>query len=346
MKKIFYLLGLSLAIYSCSNRDIEFGDYDYHGVFFPYQTPLRTLMLGDEVIGDNTIDREHAFSIGASIGGMYENTKDREITIELAPELAQNITDGDGNPLEILPSNYYIATLDKLVIPAGSFIGKTRIDLTDAFFEDSLTIRLHYVIPVRMTGTEYATDTILSGTPKSTVDSPDPRIADDWSIVPKDYVLFGIKYINPTHGVYLLRGKRINIADSQDTYVYSKRFLDDNDMTKLTTKSLTENYMLTVGGSNKESGDAKYSMLLTFDKANKSVTVSQKDETTVEVSGTGTFYSKDDSNAEAYNSEKHRTIYLNYTYKDGENTYQVNDSLVFVDTDIKFEDFSVNVVTQ
>jgi len=343
MKKIFYLLGLSLAIYSCSNRDIEFRDYNYQGVFFPYQTPLRTLMLGDEVIGDNTIDREHAFSIGASIGGMYENTKDREVSIELAPELAQNITDGDGNPLEILPSNYYNATFDKLIIPAGSFIGKTRVDLTDAFFEDPLTTGLHYVIPVRMTGTEFATDTILSGKPNSAVESPDPRVAGDWSIVPKDYVLFGIKYINPTHGVYLIRGKRTNVADPQDTYVYTKRFLDDNDMTKLTTKSLTENYMTTIGGA---SGDAKYSMVLTFDEGSGNVTVSQKDENTVEVTGTGTFYSKDDNNAEAYNGEKHRTIYLDYTYKDGETTYQVNDSLVFVDTDIKFEEFQVNVVNQ
>jgi len=87
-------------------------------------------------------------------------------------------------------------------------------------------------------------------------------------------------------------------------------------------------------------------MVLTFDEGSGNVTVSQKDENTVEVTGTGTFYPKDDNNAEAYNGEKHRTIYLDYTYKDGETTYQVNDSLVFVDTDIKFEDFQVNVVNQ
>lgn len=33
-----------------------------------------------------------------------------------------------------------------------------------------------------------------------------------------------------------------------------------------------------------------------------------------------------------------------YTYADGVNTYKVNDSLVFVDTDMKFEDFAVKVL--
>lgn len=339
MKKIFYLIGLLALIAGCSNQDVDFDDYAFQGVYFPYQTPLRTIILGDEVLGDNTIDREHAFSIGATIGGMYANTKDRVISVRLAPELAENITDASGNTIEILPSSYYSATFENLIIPAGSTSGKLRVDLTDAFFQDTLTTALHYVIPVEMTAVEH--DTILSGVPNPTIDSHDPRVSDHWTIVPKNYVLFGIKYINPTHGVYLIRGKRTNTSDAADTYVYSKRFLDDNDMTKLTTKSLTENYMKTVGGV---SGDAKYDILLAFNEANKSVVVSQTDESTVAVTGSGTFFSKDDDNAEAYNGYKHRTIYLDYTYVDGDNTYQVNDSLVFVDTDVTFEEFQVNVI--
>jgi hypothetical protein len=163
-------------------------------------------------------------------------------------------------------------------------------------------------------------------------------------VPPKDYVLFGIKYINATHGVYLLRGKRVNTEDPQDVVAYSARFLDDNDMTKLRTKSLTENFMPTVGGISKEEADAKYNMLLTFNEADQSVTVSQKDPSTVEVSGTGKFYSRNDPEAESYNGKSHRTIYLDYTYEDGGNTYQAKDSLVFVDTDIKFEESQVTVV--
>jgi hypothetical protein len=342
MKKILYLLSILMLLFSCTNQKIEFDDFEYQSVYFPYQTPVRSLMLGDEEIGDNSIDLEHAFSIGATIGGMYENKKDREITVEFATELVSDITDDANNVLQLLPAGYYNATFDKITIPAGSFIGKLRVDLTDAFFADPLTTGLHYVIPLRIT--DAAGDSVLSGKPVSSVVSPDPRIAEHWLIPPKNYVLFGIKYINPTHGVYLLRGKRTNTTViPQVTTSYSARFLDDNDMTKLTTKSLTENYMPTVGGTNKEASNAKYSMLLTFNKENKSVVVSQKNATSVVASGTGKYYSKDDAGAESYNGKKHRTIYLDYTYIDGANTFHVNDSLVFIDTDMKFETFAVKV---
>ena len=341
MKKILYLLSIVALIFGCTNQDVEFPDFAYQTVFFPYQTPVRSLSLGDEEIGDNSIDLEHAFSIGASIGGSYANTKDRVLTVKLAPELASNITDASGNALLLLPNGYYTATFDKITIPAGSFFGKMRVNLTDAFFADPLTIGLKYVLPVKIT--DAAGDSILSGSPISSIASPDPRIAANWKITPKNYVLFGVKYINPTHGVYLLRGKRTNTANALDVVTYSKKFIDDNTMTKLTTKSLTENYMPTVGGTNTEAINAKYSMNLTFNKANKSVVVSQKSTSTVVVSGTGKFYSKTDAQSEGYNGKKHRTIYLDYTYVDGANSYHANDSLVFVDTDLKFEEFQVVV---
>lgn len=343
MKKIFYILCLLAATVSCTNQDIAFEDYAFQGVYFPFQTPLRTVMLGDEVLGDNSIDLEHAFSIGASIGGMYANPKDRVLTIELAPELCTNLIDDDsGDPLEILPANYYDATFDQLVIPAGEFFGKVRVNLTDAFFQDPLTTGLHYVVPVRLI--DAPGDSILSGLKNEAVDVADPRISGDWMVTPKDYVLFGIKYINATHGVYLLRGQRVNTADPDDVHAYSTRFLDDNDMTKLRTISLTESLMATLGGTFLEGSDAMYSMLLTFDEANKTVSVSQTDGTTVVASGTGKYYSKDDAEAESYNGKKHRTIYLDYTFEDGGNTYVAKDSLVFVDTDITFETFKIDVV--
>jgi hypothetical protein len=342
MKKILFLLSIGVLLFSCENQDVEFDDFAYQTVYFPFQTPVRSLMLGDEEIGDNSIDLEHAFSIGASIGGMYKNTKDRVLTIEFAPELSSNITDGTGKALKLLPAGYYNATFDKITIPAGSFFGKMRVNLTDAFFSDPLTTDLNYVIPVRIK--DASGDSILSGKPLTTVASPDPRIATDWVIPPKNYVLFAIKYINPTHGMYLLRGKRTNKTNATDVVKYSARFIDDNDMTMLTTKSLTENFMSTVGGTNKAGSNAKYSLKLTFNKDNKTVTVAQKDASTVVANGTGKFYSKADAQAEGYNGKKHRTIYLDYTYVDGVNTYQVNDSLVFVDSNMKFEEFAVKVV--
>jgi hypothetical protein len=342
MKKILYLSGIIALLAGCTNQDIEFDDFAFQAVYFPFQTPVRSLELGDEVTGDNSIDREKAFSLGVAIGGMYENRKDRIVSVAYAPELASNITDGSGKEIKLLPANYYTATFDKITIPAGSFFGKMRVQLTDAFFNDPLATSLNYVLPVRIT--DASGDSILTGKPVSSVASPDPRIADHWITTPKSYVLFGIKYINETHGVYLLRGKRTNTANPQDVAKYSARFLDDNDMTMLTTNSLTENFMSTVGGTNKEGANAKYSMKLTFNKQNKTVVVSQRETSTVVVNGTGKYYTKSDNNAEGYNGKKHRTIYLDYTYEDGGNTYHVNDSLVFVDTDMKFESFTVKVV--
>ncbi|MCU0458240.1 MAG: DUF1735 domain-containing protein [Bacteroidales bacterium] len=342
MKKIIYLLGIVSLLCGCENRDIEFPDFEYQTVYFPHQTPVRTIMLGDEVLGDNSIDLEHAFSIGAAIGGMYNNNKDREITVEFAPELAANINYGTGTVLELMPSAYYNATFDKIIIPAGQFFGKLKVNLTDAFFADTLATGLRYVIPLRIIDAKG--DSILSGKTAGIVPTPDPRIASHWAVTPQNYVLFGVKYINPTHGVYLLRGKRKNLTNPLDSAVYSARFLDDNDFTKLTTRSLTESYMSTVGGTNKEVSNAKYSMKLIFDEVNKSVTVTRRNANTVAVTGTGKFYSRADAQSESYNGKKHRTIYLNYTYIDGANEYQVNDSLVFVDTDVKFETFAVNVV--
>ncbi|MDA3823849.1 MAG: DUF5627 domain-containing protein [Bacteroidales bacterium] len=337
MKKIFSLLCV-LALVSSCNQKIEFDDFEYQSVYFPYQTPVRTVMLGDEVIGDNTIDLDHAFSIGLAIGGMYENDRDRDVAIELAPELAENITNGT-DTLEILPSEYYTATFNTITIPEGSFFGKVRVELTDAFFQDPEAIDLKYVIPLRIT--DAFGDSILSGDPNATMESHDVRVKADWNIAPKNYTLFGIQYINPYHGMYLLRGQTINTsAAPQDTVFYSTRFLTQNSMVKLSTRSLTECVMPVVGGVNQA---AQYKLMLTFDENAKNVTVSQFDGSTVAANGSGKYYTKDDDEAESYTEYKHRTIYLDYTYEDGGDTYHTNDSLVFLDTDVTFEEFELTV---
>jgi len=340
MKRIFFLLSIFALLTGCKNQEVEFDDFAYQGVYFPFQSPVRTIILGDEAEGDNSIDRDRAFSVGVAIGGMYHNDRDREVAIELAPELADNITNSEGDTLVILPADYYTATFDRITIPEGSFFGKLRVDLEDAFFEDPDAIDLKYVIPLRIT--DGFGDTVLSGSPSSVIEDPDPRIAGDWEIPPKNYTLFGIQYINPLHGVYLLRGRTINTtASPQDTVVYSTRFLTDNDMTKLTTKSLTESVMSTMGGVNK---DGKYQMLLSFDETRQDITIAPLNETSVIVSGTGKYFTKDDADAESYSEFRHRTIYLDYTYEDGGSTFHAMDSLVFIDTDVKFEEFQVVVL--
>src|SRR3546814_19861598 len=107
-------------------------------------------MLGDEVLGDNTIDREHAFSIGVSMGGVYQNKKDRVVSVRYAPELMEGLQTAGGASLEILPPEYFNANFDEMVIPAVSFTGKTLIQLTAAFFQDPLPPGMHLSIPLQI----------------------------------------------------------------------------------------------------------------------------------------------------------------------------------------------------
>jgi len=343
MKKILIVLFAGILMFGCTNWDIEFDDFLYQSIYFPYQMPIRSIILGDEAVGDNTIDREHAFTIGLTVGGAYENNKDRQITIAYAPELAENIIDAaTGDTLELLPESYYDASFlasatDIITIPSGEMSGKTRVQLNDAFFQDPLTTEFHYVVPLKII--DAGTDTVLSGIPGPGATSPDPRNPDDWNITPKDYTMFGIQYINEAHGYYLYRGQRRNLT-TDDVSAYSERFLTDNPLTLLSTNSLTENIMSYAAG---QATDESFRMQLTFDLSGQTLTVSRLDTTTVDVNGTGVFYTKEQSESESYNGNKHRTIYLAYTYSDGTDNYDVNDSLVFVDTDVRFEEYTVTV---
>lgn len=345
MKKIISLLFAGILLCSCTNRDIEFEDYDYTTVYFPFQMPIRTLILGDESVGDNSIDLEQAFTIGLTLGGVYENKKNRVVTIAYAPELAENIINtGSGDTLMLLPETYYDADflneaqLD-VTIPTGEFSGKTRIQLNDAFFQDPLSADFHYVIPLRITNA--VSDSVLSGEVASGVllDTADVRKPDHWKTLPKDYTMFGIRYINAAHGYYLYRGRRLNLT-TNDTTTYAERFLIDNVATLLSTTSLTENIMGHAAGM---ATDETFRMKLDFDHDNQNVVVTRADTATADVSGTGIYYTKEDSESESYNGNKHRTIYLDYIYNDGADDYQVNDSLVFIDTDVTFEEFAVTV---
>jgi hypothetical protein len=343
MKKIITILFTGILLYSCTNRDIEFDDYFYTTVYFPFQMPIRTLILGDESVGDNTIDLERAFSIGVTMGGVYENKEDRVVTIAYAPELAENIINtATGDTLRLLPQTYYeadfldVAQID-LTIPSGELSGKTRVQLTDAFFQDPLSAQFTYVVTLRITNAE--PDSVLSGEVASGVslDTADVRDPNQWKTLPKDFTMFGIRYINETHGYYLYRGQRVNLT-TQEAVTYSERFMTDNMAAVLTTTSLNENIMDRAAGM---ATDGSFRMKLTFDHNSQGVVVSQIDTTTADVSGIGTYYSKDDSESESYNGNKHRTIYLDYTYNDGADDYQVNDSLVFIDTDVTFEEYTV-----
>src|SRR6476620_9705202 len=108
MKKAFPILFILLSILAACNKDWQFPDYKYTTVYFPYQAPVRTLVLGEDII-DNTLDNQHKFSIMATMGGVYENKKDVGIDVTVDNTLAQKVkfNSSTGDDVIAMPDNYY-----------------------------------------------------------------------------------------------------------------------------------------------------------------------------------------------------------------------------------------------
>jgi len=349
MKKIIAYILLIAGMISCiDDQEINFPDYLLKAVYFPVQLPIRTLSLGEDRI-DNSLDKKLQFDIGVSIGGMYENKKDWTVDFVVDNTLCNNLYIGTSTtPVLALPKSYYSLVPDsRAIIPSGSFDGKIRVQLTDAFLDDPIAIRGEYVIPLRLTGT--SADSILSGKPaEGLVRAPDRRINSDWQAgkLPKDWVLYGIKYVNPYHGTYLQRGKNIKYKDGVpvETVVYHQRFVEQDQLVKFTTTA--KNKIETSGISNVlSSGNNKYAMELNFNNitgASGDITIAPSAGSIYSVTGTGKYFAKADSK-EGYSGLILQSMHLNYSYTEGEFTHQVVDTLVFRDRGIVYQELSVVV---
>jgi hypothetical protein len=348
MKKIFILLIFIIGIAACENQPWSFPDYDLQAVYFPIQTPVRTLSLGEDRI-DNSLDKEFKFDIGVSIGGMYENKQDWTVDFKVDTTLLRNVyvysspqTYTIKTKVYPLPESYYTLNPKPTVtIPSGSFNGLIRIQLTDAFFDDTLAILGRYVIPLKITAS--SADSILSGSP--IFSGADPRIIDQWypNMSPKDWVMYGINYVNPYHGTYLHRGRDIRKTTATglpfDTIVFRAKYVEKDALIKMTTVGRDET--ISNGLGNKLAG--KNSMLLKFDNDKGTpcaITISKSPTSTYVVTGTG-YYQDIATSNEQWTGLKWQSMYLYYSYNDGIYTHQINDTLVFRDRGIKYTTNSI-----
>lgn len=209
LKKYIYgvaLGALSLTFAACYNADKDFPDYEGGTkAYFAYQNPVRTLILGNDIY-DNSLDKAHKCRIWATMGGAYKG-RNGVVNFIVDESLCDNLwflDDGGYTSQRVLPmpTNYY--TLLSNVIPYNSDTrGYVEVQFTDEFFKDPEAIHNTYVIPLRMTGVS-GIDAILSGTPN--VESPVRTNAQDWTVLPMDYVLYCVKYMNPWQGKYIRRG--------------------------------------------------------------------------------------------------------------------------------------------
>jgi len=329
---VFLLFGV---ISSCKNQDWSFPDYTYSTTYFPYQTPVRTLIQGDDELTDTSLDNQLQFSIGVGIGGVYETTQDRKVGYVLDETLATKLYTDKGDTLVALPKAYYtMSPAGTLIVPKGKMQGYVDVQLTDAFLNDPRAFKTRYVIPLVLTSTE--TDSILQG--KTTKTNADRRIVKDWTVIPKDYTLFGIKYINPYHGKYLHRGKDVvkNAAGSQiSEFIYRTKYIEDNEIWHLQTNR-RDQVMLTSMVRRTAGSPGNFKMLLTFGSDGNCI-ITKDPTSTYPVAGTGKFVSKGDE----WGGKKRNAIIINYQIADVANGeyHQAIDTLVIRDRDVRLETF-------
>ena len=337
MKKILIIFTFLAILVACENQENSFDDFDYTTGYFPYQYPVRTLVLGDYIY-DNTNDNNHKFLISAAMGGLYKNKKDRVFEIAKADGLCQKVLFAKTkDTIRLMPSNYYtLSSSNKLVIPAGKVNGSIEVQLTDAFFNDPLAIKLGYVIPLKLVQS-FDLDTILQGKPA--VANADPRIAAHWSIAPKDFTMFAVKYVNPYHGNYLHRGVS-TVKDASNAViektVYREKFLVDNPIWSLTTTSL--NQVSTSNSIKSAIVSGTFGMLLTFSN-NGSCTVKEAPGSAFAITGSGKLV----DDAETWGGEKRDAIHLTYQFTSGTNTYSASDTLVIRDRGVVMEVYAPQV---
>ena len=336
MKKIIIILALVIGMTACENQEWNFPDYDYTSGYFPYQFPVRTLVLGDYIF-DNANDNNHLFKISATMGGVYKNEKDRVFSIQYAPELAQNVLfkAGTKDTVRLMPQAYYtLSSSTQLVIPKGEMSGGIDVQLTDAFFTDPLSIKNTYVVPLKLTGSNDV-DTILQGFSYKT--NPDPRVttAGEWEKLPKNFTMFAVKFINEYHGKYLHRG--VNTVKEGgsvvQTNVYRNQYIERNEIWSLATAGRNKVTVTGLSHSTLLTGSLK--MDLAFDASGnctitKASTAAPSD---YEISGTGKFV----NDADNWGDKLRDAIHMSYTFTQGQYTFSATDTLVIRDRGVVME---------
>lgn len=337
--KIFLMFTiLFITLTSCSNEDVVFDNFDYQSVYFAYQFPVRTITLGEDVF-DTSMDNEHKCRIMATLGGVYSNEKEVTIDVEVANPLTTGLLfKAAGADIVAMPGNYYTLSSDKIIISKGQITGGIEVQLTDAFFADPLAIKNTYVIPLRMTNVMNA-DTILSG--KALVANPNRAIAADWSVAPKDFIFYAIKYVNPWDAYYLRRGKDVIVGNNGNTslnktIVRHQTYVEKDEVYKINTLSLTT-IDFPVVYKNAAGNNINCKLILSFDEAGN-CTVSSSDPGAYTATGTGKFVKKGEKNS--WGSKDRDALYLDYTVNLPDFSVATKDTLVLRDRGVKVEVFN------
>lgn len=316
-------LGSVLTAFSaCENADNSFPDYEGGtSVYFAYQYPVRTIVLGNDEVVNNSLDREHKCEIYSTMGGSYEG---RNITIDIAVDnsLCDNLFFENDSPVLPMPSNYYKLAGNKIDYK-GQHWGCVEVQLTDAFFADEKALENNYVIPIVMKS-QTGADRILTGKPLVEGESPIRTNSIYWDVLPMDYVLYCVKYINPWHASYLRRGTD-NITESGKTSTIKRHgaTVEKDEICNVTTRSLKTCHF-PVSTKLADGSSMTCNLLLTFDEENRCIITSDTEGITA--SGKGHFEPKGEK--KAWGNKDRDALYLDYTINYGIKQVATKDTLV------------------
>lgn len=346
-----------LAASSCKNSDIEFDDFDYTTVYFANQTPIRTLVLGEDFAADNSLDNKHMCKIGTTFGGAY-NGKKITVDVDIDNSLLKNVyfDDKKANPVEAMPQDYYNLKSKQMNFNGG-FQGFIEVELTDKFFQDPKCFAVidpsthkmglpdgGYVIPL-VIKSQSGCDSILRGAYDHDIhpDAPSRSNAGSWDVAPMDYTLFCINYVNKFSGFWLRSGKD-DINGTSNSREVENKFTIDDEVTYLATKGLLKVELTPKYIYDATVGAVAFPVVLTFNGDGNSAdcTVSAPEGAAYTVTGTGSFQK---GGAGKYWGDRDRDmITLNYTITSGENTFKTTDKLVSQRRGITFNAFSANYI--
>ncbi len=325
---------LALGMTSCKNPENDFPDHqDGVSAFFPYQYPFRTITIGEDPEADNTLDNKHQCCIIATQGGAYKS-RNLKIDVIVDDALTNNLTFPDGTPVKAMPSNYYSLASTTLTKVADYQFG-TIVTLTDAFFADPGAVKETYGIPLKMVKAIGA-DYIVAGTPINPDSNPALTDASAWEVQPKDFVLYGVKYINEWSGSYCRRGtdkNTDNITGAVTTQERKAEVVERDEVVYLTTKSLsTAIFPMTVQYNHGNTISALTCHLeLTIDTSGNCTIPTNT--ACMTPSGTGKCVKKGEKHS--INNQDCDALYLTYTVNFGPVTYETNDTLVMRHREVK-----------
>lgn len=312
-------IGLVCALWSCKNGDIEFPDYeDGTTVYFPYQYPVRTIVLGDDEY-DTSMDKAHKCKILATFGGSY-NGSNGTVTVAVDESLCDNLFYEDGvTPVKAMPSSYYQLSTTNLSFN-GTMNGATEVQLTDAFFADPDAVKTTYVIPLVMTSQTGFTR-ILSGSLNEGA-SGSRTNSDIWEVKPMDYVLYCVKFQNKYSGFWLTHGTT-STADIEHAQAVEIKSVSLNDCV------YTVSY---------QEGDQIYTCDLLLSFSGDNCTISSA---TDGVTATGNGSWGDNTEKKAWGDKDRDGMELNYSVDfGGGKTFSTHEKMVWQRSGVTIEEFT------